>query len=60
MVFLVLKELMTMSDDAFIVMASLTKDINSKTDVYKANAIRVICGITDVRDIHFNSPLILP
>jgi len=47
MVFLVLKELMTMSDDVIIVMSSLTKDINSKTDIYRANAIRVLCGITD-------------
>ena len=48
MVYLVLKELMTMSDDVIIVMASLTKDMNSRTDVYRANAIRVLCGITDV------------
>lgn len=49
MVYLVLKELMTMSDDVIIVMSSLTKDINSKVDVYRANAIRVLCGITDVK-----------
>jgi len=47
MVYLVLKELSTMSDDVIIVMASLTKDMNCKTDLYRANAIRVLTGITD-------------
>lgn len=48
MVYLVLKELTPMSDDVIIVMSSLTKDMNSKTDLYRANAIRVLTGITDV------------
>jgi len=47
MVYLVLKELTPMSDDVIIVMSSLTKDMNSKTDLYRANAIRVLTGITD-------------
>jgi len=47
MVYLVLKELINMSDDVIMVMASLTKDINTNVDVYKANAIRVLTGITD-------------
>eukprot|EP01119_Soliformovum_irregulare_P006120 TRINITY_DN1789_c0_g1_i1.p1 TRINITY_DN1789_c0_g1~~TRINITY_DN1789_c0_g1_i1.p1 ORF type:complete len:880 (+),score=318.49 TRINITY_DN1789_c0_g1_i1:276-2642(+) len=47
MVYLVLKELSTMSEDVIIVMASLTKDMNCKTDLYRANAIRVLTGITD-------------
>lgn len=49
MVYLVLKELTTMADDVIIVMSSLTKDMNSKADLYRANAIRVLTGITDVR-----------
>ena len=36
-----------MSDDVIIVMSSLTKDMNSKSELYKANAIRVLTGITD-------------
>jgi len=47
MVYLVLKALIPMSDDVIIVIASLTKDINSKNDLYKANAIRVLTQITD-------------
>lgn len=30
-----------------IVTSSLMKDMNSKTDLYRANAIRVLCRITD-------------
>ena len=30
-----------------IMTSSLMKDMNSKTDMYRANAIRVICRITD-------------
>ena len=30
-----------------IVTSSLMKDLNSKTDLYRANAIRVLCRITD-------------
>lgn len=49
MVYLILKELMTMSDDVIIVMSSLTKDMNSQSDLFRANAIRVLCLITDVK-----------
>lgn len=37
-----------MSDAVMMVMSSLTKDMNSRTDFYRANAIRVLAGITDV------------
>jgi len=47
MVYLVLKELIPIADNVIMVMASLTKDMNTKIDVYRANAIRVLCGITD-------------
>ena len=30
-----------------IVTSSLMKDMNSRTDMYRANAIRVLCRITD-------------
>ncbi|KAI8567152.1 hypothetical protein RHMOL_Rhmol02G0098000 [Rhododendron molle] len=33
--------------NVIIVTTSLTKDMNSKTDLYRANAIRVLCRITD-------------
>eukprot|EP01113_Clastostelium_recurvatum_P003606 TRINITY_DN1157_c0_g1_i1.p1 TRINITY_DN1157_c0_g1~~TRINITY_DN1157_c0_g1_i1.p1 ORF type:complete len:887 (+),score=324.88 TRINITY_DN1157_c0_g1_i1:90-2750(+) len=47
MMFLMLKELSTMSDDVIIVISSLTKDIISKVDLYRANAIRVLARIAD-------------
>lgn len=47
MVYLVLKELTPIADDVIIVMSSLTKDMNSKTDLYRANAMRVLTGVTD-------------
>ena len=30
-----------------IIVSSLMKDMNSKTELYRANAIRVLCSITD-------------
>lgn len=38
-----------LSDDVqvIIVTSSLMKDMNSKMDLYRANAIRVLCRITD-------------
>lgn len=47
MVYLVLKELMQHSEHVIIVVQSLTKDMNSRVDIYRANAIRVLCRITD-------------
>nr|KAJ0196611.1 hypothetical protein LSAT_V11C700377620 [Lactuca sativa] len=47
MVYLIIKELSPSSDEVIIVTSSLMKDMNSKTDVYRANAIRVLCRITD-------------
>lgn len=41
-------DLRYVSDDkVIIVTSSLMKDMNSKTDMYRANAIRVLCRITD-------------
>lgn len=48
MVYLVLKELLPLAEDVIIVISCLTKDMNSKTDLYRANAIRVLCKINDV------------
>lgn len=42
-----IKELSPSSDEVFIVTSSLMKDMNSKTDMYRANAIRVLCRIID-------------
>ncbi|XP_022947703.1 coatomer subunit gamma-like [Cucurbita moschata] len=47
MVYLMIKELSPSSDDVIIVTSSLMKDMNSKNDMYRANAIRVLCRITD-------------
>ncbi|XP_074333279.1 coatomer subunit gamma-like [Apium graveolens] len=47
MVYLIIKELSPSSDEVIIVTSSLMKDMNSKTDMYRANAIRVLCHIVD-------------
>ncbi|CAN1324432.1 Coatomer subunit gamma [Linum perenne] len=47
MLYLMIKELSPSSDEVIIVTSSLMKDMNSKTDMYRANAIRVLCRITD-------------
>eukprot|EP00249_Psilotum_nudum_P023804 c28985_g1_i2 orf=144-2834(+) len=47
MVYLIIKELSPSSDEVIIVTSSLMKDMNSKTDLFRANAIRVLCRITE-------------
>ncbi|XP_022876273.1 coatomer subunit gamma-2-like isoform X1 [Olea europaea var. sylvestris] len=47
MVYLMIKELSPCADEVIIVTSSLMKDMNSRTDMYRANAIRVLCRITD-------------
>jgi len=47
LVFLTLKELTSIADSTIMVIASLTKDITGKVDVYRSNAIRVLTGIVD-------------
>ncbi|KAK9677867.1 hypothetical protein RND81_11G172700 [Saponaria officinalis] len=47
MVYLMIKELAPSADEVIIVTSSLMKDMNSKNDMYRANAIRVLCRITD-------------
>ncbi|MCD7449341.1 hypothetical protein HAX54_051282, partial [Datura stramonium] len=47
MVYLMIKELSPSADEVIIVTSSLMKDMNSRTDTYRANAIRVLCQITD-------------
>ena len=49
MVYLVLKELAPLAeqDHIIIVIASLTKDMNDKNEIYRANAIRVLCRIIE-------------
>ncbi len=50
MLYLVLKELIPSMapTEVIIVMSSMTKDMNSKNDSHRANAIRVLSEITDV------------
>ncbi|XP_042042774.1 coatomer subunit gamma-2-like [Salvia splendens] len=47
MVYLIIKDLSPSADEVIIVTSSLMKDMNSRTDMYRANAIRVLCRITD-------------
>lgn len=35
------------SDEVIIITSSLMKDMNSRTDLYRSNAIRVLCSIAD-------------
>uniref|UniRef100_A0A7S3LLT2 Coatomer subunit gamma n=1 Tax=Aplanochytrium stocchinoi TaxID=215587 RepID=A0A7S3LLT2_9STRA len=51
MTYLFLKEVAesTDSEDIIIVISSLTKDMNSSVDLYRANAIRVLCKIIDAQ-----------
>ena len=47
LVYLMIKELPPGSDEVIIVCASLMKDMSSNVELYKSNAIRVLCRITD-------------
>ncbi|RKO86587.1 Copg2 protein [Blyttiomyces helicus] len=48
MVYLTIKEFANIADDVIMVTSSLTKDMNSRGDViYRANAIRALCTVTD-------------
>ncbi|KAK9828275.1 hypothetical protein WJX74_006878 [Apatococcus lobatus] len=47
MVYLVIKDVCPSADEVIIITSSLMKDMNSKTDLYRANAIRVLCSILD-------------
>ncbi|KAG7976053.1 hypothetical protein I3843_06G129500 [Carya illinoinensis] len=47
MVYLIIKELSPCADEVIIVTSSLMKDMTSTTDMYRANAIRVLCRITE-------------
>lgn len=49
MMYLFIKEVAeaTAADEVIIVTSSLTKDMNTKEDLYRANAIRVLCKIID-------------
>ncbi|KAG8469572.1 hypothetical protein KFE25_006027 [Diacronema lutheri] len=50
MIYLVMKELNPSAEEVIIVTATLTKDMNSKQDLYRANAIRVLCKIISMTD----------
>ncbi|GMH35804.1 hypothetical protein BSKO_03672 [Bryopsis sp. KO-2023] len=49
MVYLCIKEICPSSDEVIIITSSLIKDISSKNDLYRANAIRVLCKIIDAQ-----------
>jgi len=50
MIYLVMKELNPSAEEVIIVTATLTKDMNSKQDLYRANAIRVLSKIISMTD----------
>jgi coatomer protein complex subunit gamma len=47
MVYLVVKDICPGADEVIIVTSSLMKDMNSKTDLFRSNSIRVLCKILD-------------
>jgi len=47
LMWLLLKEFSSLSQDAIIVISSLTKDMTNPMALYRANAIRILCKITD-------------
>ncbi len=47
MVFLCIKDICPSADEVIIVTSSLMKDMNSKIDLYRSNAVRVLCKIID-------------
>ncbi|GJD06972.1 Coatomer subunit gamma [Galdieria sulphuraria] len=47
LVYLSIKELAGAADEVIIVTNCLMKDVNSREDMYRANATRVLCRITD-------------
>lgn len=47
MVYLCIKEFIPSSDEVIIITSSLMKDMNSNNDLYRSNAIRVLCKIID-------------
>lgn len=49
LVYLAIKELAHTAEEVIIVTNCLTKDINSDVDIYRANATRVLCKITDAQ-----------
>mmetsp|Transcript_8364 Transcript_8364/g.17965 ORF Transcript_8364/g.17965 Transcript_8364/m.17965 type:complete len:924 (+) Transcript_8364:111-2882(+) len=49
LVYLAIKELAHTAEEVIIVTNCLTKDINSDIDMYRANATRVLCKITDAQ-----------
>lgn len=56
MMYLVIKELSGIAEDVIMVTQSLIKDIQSKQEtIYRANAIRALCLITDVRQRVYSS-----
>ena len=47
MVYLCIKEISSTADEVIIITSSLIKDMSSKNDLYRANALRVLCKIID-------------
>ncbi|KAG1663110.1 hypothetical protein FOA52_010513 [Chlamydomonas sp. UWO 241] len=47
MVYLCIKDICPSADEVIIVTSSLMKDLNSTTDLYRSNSVRVLCKIID-------------
>ncbi|KAL2918635.1 coatomer subunit gamma [Polyrhizophydium stewartii] len=59
MVYLAIKELSGSAESVFFLTASLTKDMNSRSDlIYRPNAIRALCKITDASTMQSNERFI--
>eukprot|EP01088_Endostelium_zonatum_P017253 TRINITY_DN4993_c0_g3_i1.p1 TRINITY_DN4993_c0_g3~~TRINITY_DN4993_c0_g3_i1.p1 ORF type:complete len:901 (-),score=243.42 TRINITY_DN4993_c0_g3_i1:53-2755(-) len=51
MVYLLLKELAPMADNVIVITSSLTKDMISNIDFYRANSLRVLCKISEAANL---------
>jgi hypothetical protein len=49
LVYLVIKEVKIDPDQSLIVVSPLSKDMTGKTDMFRANSIRVLAKVMDVR-----------
>ena len=48
MMFLILKELVPLSDNVIIMVSSLLKDMTGNVDAHRSNALRCLCRVIDV------------
>jgi coatomer protein complex subunit gamma len=49
MAYIAIKDICPSADEVIIITSSLMKDMNSKTDLYRSNSVRVLCKIIDAQ-----------